>query len=298
MEIQRSEGHFLSRQTELFYQCWMPTSKSAAPGQPAHATLVLTHGMGEHSESYVNSADSLARLGWTIWAWDLPGHGRSEGKRGHVDHFTDYSNDLSQFLLHLQKNSQLNQPFALLGHSMGGLITLKYLLDETRNGASDDPKPKACVLSSPLLDVALKVPAAKEFASKVLFHVWPSLTLGNEIQYSDLTRDPDWLKTYEKDPLRHDKISPALYEGMTETMKDVGEHADQIKLPVGVFAAGHDKIVSLAATRRMFEKLGSAQKELIVYQESYHEIFNDLDRESVFRDLNAFLNSVPGLERK
>ena len=264
----------------------------------ANTTLVLTHGMGEHSEAYVRSADSLARKGFNVFVWDLRGHGRSEGKRGHVDHFTDYTTDLSQFLLHLQKNSQLNQPFVLIGHSMGGLITLKYLLDETRDGASDDPKPRACVLSSPLLDVALKVPVVKEFASKVLFQVWPSLTLGNEIKYSDLTRDSEWLKTYEKDPLRHDKISPALYEGMRETMKDVGAHADQIKLPICVLAAGHDKIVSLPATRLMFEKLGSSQKKMIVYDDSYHEIFNDLDRETVFNDLTAFLQTVPGLEKQ
>jgi lysophospholipase len=286
----RSEGHFLSRQTELFYQSWTTPR--------ARATLVLTHGMGEHSEAYVKSADALARLGWNVIAWDLRGHGRSAGKRGHVDHFTDYTGDLSQFLLHLQKNGQLPEAFALVGHSMGGLITLKYLIEEAKDGASDDPRPKACVLSSPLLDVALKVPAIKDLAGRWLNHIWPSLTLYNEIRYTDLTRDPEWLKTYEKDPLRHDKISPALYQGMVDTMKDVAEHADEVKLPICVLAAGHDKIVSLPATRMMFDKLGSSNKKLIVYEDSYHEIFNDLDREKVFRDMSAFLSSVPGLEKK
>lgn len=293
--IARAEGHFLSRQTELFYQSWTPVSSQA---HPSRATLVLTHGMGEHSEAYVKSADALARMGYTIHAWDLRGHGRSAGKRGHVDHFTDFTSDLSQFLLHLQKNGLLPGPFALLGHSMGGLITLKYLIEESREGASDDPKPSACVLSSPLLDVALKVPVVKDAAGRFLNHIWPSLTLYNEIKYADLTRDPEWLKTYERDSLRHDKISPALYTGMMEAMKDALENASQITLPVCVLAAGHDKIVSLEATKRMFERLGSPMKKLIVYDESYHEIFNDLDRETVFRDLSAFLSSVPGLERK
>lgn len=290
MDVQRTEGHFLSRQTELFYQSWMPTV--------SRATLVLTHGMGEHSESYVNSADALARLGWTVIAWDLRGHGRSAGKRGHVDHFTDFSSDLSQLLLHLEKNNQLMEPFALVGHSMGGLITLKYLIDEANDGASNDPEPKACVLSSPLLDVAMKVPVVKEYAAKVLNHVWPSLTLYNEIRAGDLTRDPEWLPTYDKDPLRHDKISPALYSGMVETMSDVALHGDQIKLPICILAAGQDKIVSLEATRRLFDVIGSPTKKMIVYEDSYHEIFNDLDRNKVFVDMNAFLSSVPGLEKK
>ncbi len=288
MELQRSEGNFLSGSTELFYQRWLNPS--------ARATLVLTHGMGEHSEAYVKSADALGKLGWNIVAWDLRGHGRSAGKRGHVDHFSDFTSDLSQLLLHLQKNGQLQQPFVLVGHSMGGLITLKYLIDETKEGASDDPRPSACILSSPLLEVALKVPAVKEFASKVLNNFWPSLTLYNEIQYTDLTRDPEWLKTYDRDSLRHDKISPALYQGMVETMKDVMADAEKIKLPIEILAAGHDKVVSLKATEAFFEKVSSPMKKMIVYKESYHEIFNDLERESVFRDLNQFLKTVPGLE--
>jgi len=293
--ITRAEGHFLSRQTELFYQSWTPTN--VGPG-PSRATLVLTHGMGEHSEAYVKSADALARMGYTIYGWDLRGHGRSAGKRGHVDHFTDFTSDLSQFLLHLQKNGFLTQPFALVGHSMGGLITLKYLIEEASEGASDDPKPTACVLSSPLLDVALKVPAVKDFAGRMLNHVWPSLTLYNEIKYEDLTRDPEWLKTYERDSLRHDKISPALYNGMMDAMKEALAKADSVRLPICVLAAGHDRIVSLEATKRMFERLGSSNKKMIVYEDSYHEIFNDLDREKVFKDMSAFLSSVPGLERK
>ncbi len=289
--IARAEGHFLSRQTELFYQSWTPS-------RPSRATLVLTHGIGEHSEAYVKSADSLARLGYTIFAWDLRGHGKSAGKRGHVDHFSDFTSDLSQFLLHLEKNGFLKNPFALVGHSMGGLITLKYLVDEGSQGASDDPKPHACVLSSPLLQVAMKVPAVKEFASKVLKELWPSLTLSNEINYADLTRDPEWLKTYERDSLRHDKISPALWEGMLGAMAEVNANADKIKLPICVLVAGQDKIVSAEATKQMFENIGSPLKKLVVYEDAYHEIFNDLDRETVFKDLSTFLGSVPGLEKK
>ena len=266
--------------------------------QLARATLVLTHGMGEHSEAYVQSAASLARMGYTIHAWDLRGHGRSEGKRGHIDHFGDFTQDLSQFILYLQKNGLLKEAFALVGHSMGGLITMKYLVEESKDGSSDDPKPAACVLSSPLMDVALKVPVVKDMAGRFLNHIWPSLTLYNEIKYTDLTRDPEWLKTYEKDSLRHDKISPALYLGMIDAMKEVLANASEVKLPICVLAAGKDKIVSLAAAKTMFEHLGSSNKKMIVYEDSYHEIFNDLDRDKVFRDLSQFLQAVPGLEKK
>jgi alpha-beta hydrolase superfamily lysophospholipase len=289
MSIERREGHFHSRaksrpqdeEAEIFYQTW------SAPG--ARGTLVLTHGMGEHSESYWKTAEDFSRMGWNLIAWDLRGHGRSEGKRGHVDSFEDYSHDLAQFLKYLEKSGHLKTPFSLVGHSMGGLVTLKYLTsDEFESG----PKPVAAVLSSPLLDVAMAVPALKDAAAKLAFKVWPSVTLNNGIRDEDLTRDPEWLKTYPKDTLRHDKVSPALYFGMFDAMKAVKENASRVELPILVQAAGNDKIVSTSATQQLFATLASSDKELIVYNDSYHEIYNDLDRAEVLSDLDGFLKRV------
>lgn len=291
MSIERREGHFRSRaksqpqvgEAELFYQTWIsPESR---------ATLVLTHGMGEHSDSYWKTAKDIARLGFDLVAWDVRGHGKSEGKRGHVDSFDDYSHDLAQFLRYLKKAGYLKKPFVLMGHSMGGLITMNYLVSDE---FAENPQPVACVLSAPLLDVALAVPPVKEAAAKVAYRIWPSMTLTNEIRDEDLTRDPEWLKTYPRDTLRHDKISPALFFGMFEAMKNVKDKASQITLPIFLQAAGTDKIVSLDAEKEVFARIGSSDKEMVVYDESYHEIYNDLDRDEVLRDLDQFMKRVVG----
>ncbi|HVK59958.1 MAG TPA: lysophospholipase [Bdellovibrionales bacterium] len=282
MATERREGHF-KNESEIFYQTWT-TPK-------AFATLVVTHGIGEHSESYAKTAARLSELGWNTIAWDLRGHGRSEGKRGHVDKFSDYADDLSALLKHLGKTGHLAQPFVIVGHSMGGLVVLDQLL---RAGA-DTPKPHAAVLSSPLLGVALKVPPAKDFAARVMQKVWPSITLFNEIKYEDLTRDAEHLSTYAKDALRHEKISPSLYLGMFETMEVVNRSGSRIELPILIQAAGEERIVSLPAIRDFFPTIGSTNKKLLIYNESYHEIFNDLDREKVFADFNDFLLNVPGI---
>ena len=288
---ERREGHFKSSshaaspEVELFYQTWSRPDSVA--------TLVVTHGISEHSEAYAKTAASLCALGWDVIAWDLRGHGRSEGKRGHIADFNDYSRDLSALLNHIKKHGQLEKPFAVIGHSMGGLVTLRFLIAENENA----PKPSAATLSSPLLGVALEVPAAKDFAARMLRKVWPSITLYNEIKSEDLTRDSEWLQGYEKDPLRHDKISPELYLGMFETMSEVKSKAQQIQLPILVQAAGQERIVSLPEIKAFFPKMGSVNKKLIVYEESYHEIFNDLDRELVFRDLDLFLRQALGLRK-
>ena len=224
-------------------------------------------------------------MGWNVVAWDLRGHGRSEGKRGFVGAFNDYARDLGALLQFLESSDRLKKDFALVGHSMGGLITLRHLLGES----DAEPIPRAVVLSSPLIGIGVAVPAIKDLAARFFSRALPSLTLHNEIRYDELTRDPDRLKGYDTDPLRHDKISPGLYLGMIESCEYVKLRAERLKLPILIQAAGKDKIVSLPAIRDFYEKIGSIDKGLVVYDESYHEIYNDLDREMVFRDMNAFL---------
>jgi alpha-beta hydrolase superfamily lysophospholipase len=250
-------------------------------------TLVVTHGIAEHSECYAQTAESLVQRGWNVVAWDLRGHGRSEGKRGYVADFADYSRDLAALLKLLKSSDRIKDNFALVGHSMGGLVTLRFLVDADKKA----PSPRAIVLSSPLIGIALAVPVVKDLAAKFLNRVLPTITLSNEIRYEELTRDLERLKHYDTDPLRHDKISPALYLGMLQNCEYVKARADQIKTPILLQAAGKEKIVSLPAIKEFFPQIGSADKKLIIYDESYHEIFNDLDREVVFKDLSDFLET-------
>lgn len=287
---ERREGHFKGfnsglGETELFFQTW--TSPRA------RGTLVITHGISEHSECYAKTAESLVARGWNICAWDLRGHGRSEGKRGFVENFRYYGLDLGLFLRFLKESGRLSLPFALIGHSMGGLITLRHLLDEDGKTQAG-----AIALSSPLLGFGLTVPAHKDLAARVLNRFLPGVTLFNEIRYDDLTRDREWLKTYPADTLRHDKISPALYLGMIENMAYVRASAAKIRLPILIQAAGKEKIVSRPAIEEFFPAIGSTNKKLIIYEDSYHEIYNDLDREKVFTELDAFLGEALGLKPK
>lgn len=287
MAIDRREGHFKSNagtgSAELFYQTWRVKG--------SRGTLVITHGMSEHSECYAKTAEALAPLGWDIVAWDLRGHGRSSGKRGHVDSFHDFARDLGEILKHFAREGYIAsgaKPYALMGHSMGGLITLRHLID----GDPTAPHPAAVALSSPLLGLSVEVPVIKDVAARLLNRVLPSLTMQSELQFEDLSRDPNMQRTYLSDALRHERVSPALYLGMIENMAFVNARAKHVDQTILIQAAGEDRIVSLPATMEFFEKIASEKKKLLVYEESYHEIYNDLDRDQVFKDLNAFLSEM------
>ena len=73
-QLDRREGHFKGfGDCDLYYQSW-------TLGENTNATFVITHGIGEHSESYHHTATALAKKGYAVYGWDLRGHGRSESK--------------------------------------------------------------------------------------------------------------------------------------------------------------------------------------------------------------------------
>ena len=275
----RTEGHFNGyNNADLFYQTWSIPSP--------RGTLVVTHGMAEHSESYARFAEGMNKRGWNVIAWDCRGHGKSDGKRGYIEDFAWFSEDLKLFTDHLKKISSFKKPFFLVAHSMGGLILLKSLLNYGSMGAT------AVSLSSPLLGIAIKVPPAKDFAAKLLRKVLPTFTMANELHYEHLSHDADVVSSYSKDIMRHDKISPALYFGMLETIAEVGNHHLHVNIPLLMQLAGDDRVVKREASEEFFEKIDAEEKKKIVYDDFYHEIFNESGREKVYDDLNSFFDNA------
>jgi alpha-beta hydrolase superfamily lysophospholipase len=276
----RKEGFFNGQNDfELYFQVW-------ECDQPC-GTIVLTHGLAEHSECYSDFAQRLNNFNWNVYAWDLRGHGRSHGRRGYVDHFSNYSRDLGLFVRKiLVMEEDRENPLVLFGHSMGGLITALALLE------GQVEAPNAVVLSSPEFGLKIKVPWFKKKAASCLGQVMPQLTMWNEIQYRDLTRDEEMIKTFGKDPLRHDKISPPVFLGMLEGFNTIREMAPQWQWPLLLQVGGSDPITDPQAAVDFFEQIPTTQKELHIYNDSLHEIYNDLDKDRVYQDLKIFLNPL------
>lgn len=280
----RSEGFFKGYQEiNLFFQVWESAESKG--------TVIITHGQGEHSEAYSRLIEGLSDQNLRIYAWDLRGHGRSEGRRGFVADFDDYCKDCEIFLQMVMAEKQVQQgPVFFLGHSMGGLILVKTLL---RNSLL---KADALILSAPLFGISVPVPSFKAKGAKLLNLLLPQITLGNELNNNMLTRDFDVIREFEKDPLRHDKISPGAFLGMLESFDFALPRATEIRIPLLMLISDQDPVVSSSAAKDFFEKAGSTKKELFVYPDGKHELFNDIIRETVYQDLKKFL--APYLESK
>jgi alpha-beta hydrolase superfamily lysophospholipase len=275
--FKRSEAFFEGfNRTRLFYQIWEPAQ--------VRGHLIITHGQAEHSGCYQRLVDGLQDLSYAVYAWDLRGHGRSDGQRGYAHSFQDYVRDFEFFLQALRNQSNLYpKDLVVLGHSMGGLIQLETLL------ANPQWDFQAQVLSSPMLGVAIEVPLYKDLAALALSKLLPTVTLKNEINYSDLTRDPDVIKEYEADFLRHDRISAGAYLGAVTAIEMIRSKMSQIRVPTLWQMPENDPIVGSQTSKELFQKLGTSKKVLKIYPDRKHEIYNDLGRDEVFRDIVQFL---------
>lgn len=277
----RFEGSFNSFDSlKIFYQGWKPSD------QNIRATVIITHGHGEHSESYHRVVSQFENKGYEFWAWDLRGHGRSEGIRGYAKSFQDYVQDYGLFLdLILQKVNRKN-PVFLLSHSMGGLIQLSGLLHQNQDDF------KAQVVSAPLLGVAVTVPPLKKHAAEFLERFLPKVTLGNEVNNDMLTRDPEVMKEFDKDPLRHNKISSGVYLGFLRQIDVLMQKASEIRLPTLFQCPEKDPLCSTEATRKFHQLMDSSVTKFLVYGDgARHEMYNDIHRAEVLRDMENYLES-------
>jgi len=275
--IKRTESFFNSFDgTKIFFQYW---EKPEYVG-----TVIITHGQGEHSDAYLRLIEGLQDSPWNFLAWDLRGHGRSEGQRGYASRFDDFTRDFSGLLTHIQDRPQLkNKKTIFLAHSMGGLIQLKtqFLFGL--------PPHEAQVLSAPLLGLSVAVPLIKDLGAVVMNQVFPRLTLSNEIRYANLTRDPDVILEFERDAFRHGKISSGVYLGMLESFPFVQEKAAEFKSPFLLQMSDNDPIVSSPAALKFFDAAGSPLKFKNIYHDGMHESYNDIHRATVYQDLKEFL---------
>jgi len=273
--VVHDEGTFASSDgTEIFYQHWSVPE--------ARAVLVVAHGLGEHSGRYTNVVEHLNPLGFSIWALDHRGHGKSGGKRGHVDAFSQFLEDLKGFF-DLVRNREPSEKIFLLGHSLGGLIALSYALRHPEGLTG-------VVSSSAALKMKLEVPKLKAALGRKLSELLPKLTLGNEIDPGLLTHDSRVVKEYTEDPLVHDKVSTRFFTEFMSQMNWACEHAGEMKIPCLILHAGDDQLVAPEGSSEFFESVQIDDKELQVYEGFYHEIFNELKKEEPLGHLSRWLS--------
>jgi alpha-beta hydrolase superfamily lysophospholipase len=248
----------------------------------ARAALILLHGFGDHSGRYGGVAAWFAARGISVYALDQRGHGRSPGKRGHVSRFAQFLSDVAA-LRKLVAGEEAGRQL-LLGHSFGGTVALRYLETDPQGVAG-------AIVSSPFLAVAMKVAAWKVLLARLLLDIRPSLPVPTGLDVTHLSTDPAVGQAARSDPLYHRVMTPRAFHELRAAQAEVVAAGRHIAVPLLFLLAGDDRIVA-RQTSEAFARTLPGDVTVKVYDGFFHEIFNEPQRATVFRDVEQWLDRV------
>ena len=275
--MKHREGTFLGvRNTKIFFQTWLPEDDTSG-------VVLIAHGLGEHCGRYLNVVNHLVPLGYTVYGFDHIGHGKSEGAREFVKTFEDYTETLNIYLQKV-KTEHPDKPVFLIGHSMGGLISCYYLLDR-----ADDFQ--GAVISGPAITVPDNITQGTIVTAKLFSKLIPKLGM-LQLDSNDISKDPEVVQVYLDDPLVFNGKTPVrLMAEMLKAMIRVNQEMEKISLPLLLFHGGEDRLAPPIGSKNLFQRAGSVDKTLKVYEGLYHEVFNEPEREQVLSDLAGWLDA-------
>ena len=255
-------------------------TRSWQPAGKPRAVMILIHGFNAHSAYFAWPAEQFAGKGLPCYALDLRGRGKSEGERFYVEKFSDYLGDVDR-LVRQARSENLGPPVFVLGHSVGGVIAASYVFEHQNEIAG-------LISESFAYDVGL--PDAAAIILKGISHLAPHLhvyTLKNEI----FSRDPEAVARMNNDPLIEKESQPA------ETSAEVLKAADRLTanfpkftVPVLILHGTADKATRPAGSQRFYDMTGSKDKTLKLYEGHFHDLLNDVDKELVMADIQAWID--------
>ena len=244
----------------------------APQGQPK-AAIMLIHGHGEHVGRYDHVASALTEKGYAMLGFDLRGHGKSGGPRGHTPSYDVLLDDIASF------SQQVDQRYAglprfLYGHSLGGNLALNYVFRRK-------PELKGVVTTGTWLKTAFEPPAVQVFLAKFMNSIAPGFSQHTKLDAAGLSHDQTVVKAYQNDPLVHDLLSARLFLSIYESGLWAIDHAAEFSLPLLLMHGGADPIISVQACRDFTSKAGD-NVTFKVWDGLYHEIHNEPEQAQVF----------------
>lgn len=245
--------------------------------------IVIAHGLGEHSGRYDNLIRIMENDGVSFYALDHRGHGRSEGKRGHISSFSEYTEDLKTLIKLVQKENHA-VPTILLGHSMGGVIAFQYALNNPQDISG-------LILSSAGLIPAGELPVWKKMLAGVLSQIAPALAMSNGLNSSDLSHDQAVVEAYVSDPLVHDRVSSRWFVEFARAGVDSLSRAAELNMPLLIIHGADDKIVDFRGSKEVMTKASSLDKQFYLFEGLYHETMNEVspEKEKVVNSIREWI---------
>ena len=275
--VQHSEFNFEGMNgVSLYAQSWLPEV-------PPRAVIALVHGIGEHSGRYMNVVEHLVANQYGVYGYDHRGHGNSPGQRGHIDSWEEYRIDLLNFLKMIRVQ-QPGRPIFLMGHSMGALIALDFIILSEKSELAGE-----IISGAPIEPVGVAKPFLVALA-RILSRLYPRFTIDLDLDQDAISRIPSVVMAYKEDPLVHSKVSARWGTESLATLASVKNQARNINIPLLMIHGEADRLNSARGAKKFSDQIQNHDKEFISYPGGYHELHNDLDSEKMLSDLLNWIN--------
>ena len=264
---------------KLFVRTWHPVGK-------ARGVVAIVPGFNSHSGYYSWVGRQLAAAGLAAYAVDLHGRGKSDGERFYVNSFFDYVGDLHALVGSI-RDWEPQSPLVLLGHGAGAVVSCLYALEYQVWLAGLICESLAFQLPAPQLALAML---------KAISHAIPHAHV-LRLRNRDFSRDPAVLRLMDGDPLiaNEAQTTKSLAE-LVRANARLKKEFPFIALPLLILHGTGDRAAQPGGSRFFYDSAGSVDKELKLYEGHYHDLLNDIDKDTVMEDIKRWINARLSLD--
>ena len=261
---------------DLFGRAWEPDERKPK------AVICHVHGLGEHSGRYVHVAQAFTKAGYAMLSFDLRGHGRSGGARGHIPSFDAFMDDID-LLIEQARSRYPGLPMFLYGHSLGGILVLNY-------GLRRRPDVKGVLATGPGLHTALELQPVKIALAKVLGALIPTVAMSSGLDAKMISHDPSVVKAYVNDPLVHDRVTLGFGKHMLGATRYALDHAAEFTLPLLLIHGKEDRIAFPSSSTEFAAPLKD-KCTLMLWDGLYHEVHNEPEKAEVLNVMTIWMDA-------
>ena len=255
------------------------------PHKKVEGVCLFTHGQGDYSERYTEVLHPFTKHGIRCILFDLPGHGESPGKRGHVGNLSLIDHIIAKGLEMVG-----DLPYGIAGHSMGGLLTLRHLTLSLQGAL---PPPNYCWINSALLSPTENKSRNFIKLATILSKIHPKMRIntGTRPELCRTSSEKPLHETKSKSP-NHQLISVGWGVELIKASQFVSENLPNIKsdIPLLYTQGGSDDICPDHIAEKFIKKLQFSNKTYKLFPEMRHETFAEPDRKSLFSTIDTWLN--------
>lgn len=252
------------------------------PDDPIALVFIL-HGIFEHGGRYRHVAHYLNRSNIGVVAADHFGHGRSPGLKGYIGSWDDLIDD-TDIWINQFKNHYPAIPYFIMGHSLGGLLTVSYL-------SKIKPDFKGVILLSAALKVSKDISPVLQLMAPLLASIAPKLKTIH-LDATAVSRDPDIVEAYLNDPLVYTgKIYAKTGNETLRITKEIGSYFPEFRLPVLVLHGTGDRLTEPEGSQKFYDEIDSRDKTINFYEGWYHELLNEPEKEKVLEAIRIWITS-------